>query len=96
MTLPGYEPYQPPVPEASWGFLGTMLVIVGFMFTAYFFVGATSPVTQVQGSKTADGHVESTRAYEKSLVKQLLSGILASISLGLGLLFVMLYAGIYV
>ncbi|KAL3101426.1 hypothetical protein niasHT_025408 [Heterodera trifolii] len=73
------EPYSPPVGHALFPHLTTVLLSIGLIFTAWFFVhGVTST------KKT------------RNLIKELFIGTLASVFLGFGTLFLMLWVGIYV
>ena len=106
-----HVPYSPPVPRELFGPVAAGLLLCGFIATIYFFIGTVeriphkrSPETKKQNTEGVgplsflntflEPDVEATT--KRHLWKELLAAIVASSSLGTGLLFLALWAGIYV
>ncbi len=74
-------PYYPPVKRSNFVYLWISLIFVGILFLGAFFVSELSAQKQRQN---------------RSLIREITLASLASITLGFGVLFLMLWAGVWV
>ncbi|GMH23784.1 hypothetical protein Nepgr_025627 [Nepenthes gracilis] len=73
------KPINSPVPDSLYPMLSVLLLAIGLLVTASFFI-----------------YVATSSRKNRSLVKELITGAVASIFLGFGSLFLLLSTGVYV
>ncbi|KAK7803009.1 hypothetical protein U0070_010569 [Myodes glareolus] len=74
--------YTSPVNPAVFPHLTVVLLAIGMFFTAWFFVPPSYEVTSTK--------------YTRDIYKELLISLVASLFMGFGVLFLLLWVGIYV
>ncbi|CAM6087978.1 unnamed protein product [Calypogeia fissa] len=72
-------PIVSPVPESLYPLLGVLLLTIGLVSTASFFI-----------------YEVTTTKFNRSLVREITTGGVASFFLGFGTLFLLLWTGVYV
>ena len=78
-----------------WLPLAVALLLAGFICTTYYFMGTSSMVLKPK-SKADDSTGERVYVKQQNFFLELISSIAASGFLGFGVLFLALWAGIYV
>ncbi|KAI6068358.1 putative UPF0197 transmembrane protein C11orf10 like protein [Aix galericulata] len=85
--------YTSPVNPAVFPHLTVVLLAIGMFFTAWFFVYPAG--TPAPGWDGVGYEVTSTK-YTRDIYKELLISLVASLFMGFGVLFLLLWVGIYV
>jgi hypothetical protein len=83
------------VPPTLWLPLAVALLLLGFICTTYYFMGTSSLVLKAK-SDADDSTGERVYVKKQNFILELISGVAASGFLGFGVLFLALWAGIFV
>ncbi len=75
-------PYYPPVRLSQFVYLWISLIFIGILFLGWFFVSELA--------------AQKNRGKTRQLIKEITLATVASVSLGFGVLFLMLWSGVWV